>query len=286
MEGIQTIQALKAVQSSLPAQTTIPSDELVMLYATDGTPIAKISRDDLVKAVASVMASNSQNTFSKLLGVQANGTPMGIGASDLASVLGENIKHWVTVPSSEITDVNDLRANGIYNTTNKQNSPFDYCVIHVVNYGVDECVQIAYDILGSGYSKQRVFVNGSWAGWSTVNYDIPSFYKDYANLSALASALGASPIELNRYEIPTASNFPYRNTIRMFKLYHEGAYDGFWPTSGVDDNSTGVICEYGNNFTSLNIVLFASNGDMLYNYYAAGVGWKHTTGDSWEKLNA
>jgi hypothetical protein len=88
MEGIQTIQALKAVQSSLPAQTTIPSDELVMLYATDGTPIAKISRDDLVKAVASVMASNSQTTFSKLLGVQANGTPMGIGASDLASVLG------------------------------------------------------------------------------------------------------------------------------------------------------------------------------------------------------
>ena len=88
MEGIQTIQALKAVQSSLPAQTTIPSDELVMLYAADGTPIAKIARDDLVKAVASVMASNSQNTFSKLLGVQANGTPMGIGASDLASVLG------------------------------------------------------------------------------------------------------------------------------------------------------------------------------------------------------
>lgn len=88
MEGIQTIQALKAVQSSLPAQTTIPSDELVMLYAADGTPIAKIARDDLVKAVASVMASNSQTTFSKLLGVQANGTPMGIGASDLASVLG------------------------------------------------------------------------------------------------------------------------------------------------------------------------------------------------------
>ena len=88
MEGIQTINALKAVVSSLPAQTTIPSGELVTLYAADGTPIAKISRDDLVKAVASVMASNSQNTFSKLLGVQANGTPMGIGASDLASVLG------------------------------------------------------------------------------------------------------------------------------------------------------------------------------------------------------
>ena len=88
MEGIQTINALKAVQSSLPAQTTIPSNELVMLYAADGTPIAKIARDDLVKAVASVMASNSQTTFSKLLGVQANGTPMGIGASDLASVLG------------------------------------------------------------------------------------------------------------------------------------------------------------------------------------------------------
>jgi hypothetical protein len=91
MEGIQTINALKAVVSSLPAQTTIPSSELVMLYAADGTPIAKIARDDLVKAVASVIASNSQTTFSKLLGVQANGTPMGIGASDLASVLGAKV---------------------------------------------------------------------------------------------------------------------------------------------------------------------------------------------------
>lgn len=105
MEGIQTIQALKAVQSSLPAQTTIPSDELVMLYATDGTPIAKISRDDLVKAVASVMASNSQNTFSKLLGVQANGTPMGIGASDLASVLG--VAKAITLENNEQFRVGD-----------------------------------------------------------------------------------------------------------------------------------------------------------------------------------
>ena len=99
MEGIQTINALKAVQSSLPAQTTIPSDELVMLYAADGTPIAKIARDDLVKAVASVMASNSQTTFSKLLGVQANGTPLGIGPSDLASVLGDASLPDYTTPS-------------------------------------------------------------------------------------------------------------------------------------------------------------------------------------------
>jgi hypothetical protein len=118
MEGIQTINALKAVVSSLPAQTTIPSSELVMLYAADGTPIAKIARDDLVKAVASVMASNSQNTFSKLLGVQANGTPMGIGASDLASVLGESVSFRKILNGAHVTIgdsvVIDNREVGMY----------------------------------------------------------------------------------------------------------------------------------------------------------------------------
>lgn len=134
MEGIQTIQALKAVQSSLPAQTTIPSDELVMLYAADGTPIAKIARDDLVKAVASVMASNSQTTFSKLLGVQANGTPMGIGASDLASVLG--VGKWnkyiesVTVPGNGNAVFENFSSKGGYKIyCISQNSEGRCCLI-------------------------------------------------------------------------------------------------------------------------------------------------------------
>jgi len=146
MEGIQTIQALKAVQSSLPAQTTIPSDELVMLYAADGTPIAKIARDDLVKAVASVMASNSQNTFSKLLGVQANGTPMGIGASDLASVLGV---YKIYRNASGAVEYSDLPCNG-------GNLGLTYLVIWSDNTNDGDATNSAIYMLRCGYDGNHL----------------------------------------------------------------------------------------------------------------------------------
>ena len=154
MEGIQTIQALKAVQSSLPAQTTIPSDELVMLYAADGTPIAKIARDDLVKAVASVMASNSQNTFSKLLGVQANGTPMGIGASDLASVLGGVYK-------ININESIDLTTNQSVYLLINDNSRECYSNLHI--YSVS-------NPYGGGYNNRTInFYVACLSGYSGYN---------------------------------------------------------------------------------------------------------------------
>ena len=194
MEGIQTIQALKAVQSSLPAQTTIPSDELVMLYAADGTPIAKIARDDLVKAVASVMASNSQNTFSKLLGVQANGTPMGIGASDLASVLG-GMKNKGNVGTNKNV-LTEITTNGLYQfglgiINGPHGSTVDNTQWYIAAFQThDGFYYIAQSTdlneFYSGYSD----ISNNWIGWNRIN-DMPTFYKDYANLSALASALGA-----------------------------------------------------------------------------------------------
>ena len=170
MEGIQTIQALKAVQSSLPAQTTIPSDELVMLYATDGTPIAKISRDDLVKAVASVMASNSQNTFSKLLGVQANGTPMGIGASDLASVLG-----GVDIVSASTigNDLNNFKGNKrlrilyTYQLSDLANSPVSSGMAIIFSYCYEEWDGIQL-FLGASEVYYRSMVGGNWQSWHKI----------------------------------------------------------------------------------------------------------------------
>ena len=171
MEGIQTINALKAVASSLPAQTTIPSGELVMLYAADGTPIAMIARDDLVKAVASVMASNSQTTFSKLLGVQANGTPMGIGASDLASVLGAALLQQT--PYS--IDANDLVTEPrmlIFTTTisHSQNLPSDavYGWLIVEKMG-NVIIQYDRGLDNLAYKKIRRSEDygATWGGWTS-----------------------------------------------------------------------------------------------------------------------
>jgi hypothetical protein len=175
MEGIQTINALKAVVSSLPAQTTIPSSELVMLYAADGTPIAKIARDDLVKAVASVMASNSQNTFSKLLGVQANGTPMGIGASDLASVLGAK-----QVEVNNGLDFNSDLENGVYamiggTYTNYPGSDAElrgYLVVY--NRHSLYKAMVVYDTKNN-INYMRVCNQGGWTAWQRIdNYGTTS----------------------------------------------------------------------------------------------------------------
>lgn len=170
MEGIQTIQALKAVQSSLPAQTTIPSDELVMLYAADGTPIAKIARDDLVKAVASVMASNSQNTFSKLLGVQANGTPMGIGASDLASVLGGVVNIGNVGGGKDV--LSTVTKNGLYqfgiNTINCPKPEDQSAQWFILAFRKDDgyfyiALQTDLTSVYLGYST----LSNNWIGWTS-----------------------------------------------------------------------------------------------------------------------
>jgi hypothetical protein len=194
MEGIQTINALKAVVSSLPAQTTIPSSELVMLYAADGTPIAKIARDDLVKAVASVMASNSQNTFSKLLGVQANGTPMGIGASDLASVLGVNL-----FGSNYFSDdCNDLGPGVVYAIA-ATHAPTNYCYILTLGGSSNDRVQYAAKI-GESYMWVRNKSNGIWSDWVRCdNFGCNS-------LSDLASALGGIVKEVDSGDLNTLIN--------------------------------------------------------------------------------
>ena len=79
-------------------------------------------------------------------------------------MLGGSITHWKTVPSSEISNINNLYKNGVYNITNVQDSPFVYCVMLVINYSGLECIQIAFNILG-GSAKKRVYVNNSWTEW-------------------------------------------------------------------------------------------------------------------------
>lgn len=50
--------------------------------------------------------------------------------------------------------------------------------------------QIVYDINGKGVFYREQWVVGTWNTWKKITTGIPDFYKDYANISSLANALG------------------------------------------------------------------------------------------------
>jgi hypothetical protein len=120
------------------------------------------------------MASNSQNTFSKLLGVQANGTPMGIGASDLASVLGGQsslinaltnngiFKYYQRLDGAN-NDLDNIKDSGLYGVaTNVTHSPEPYCGLMVLKVSYTEVYQFAFSLLTG-----HLFVRGFGAEWSS-----------------------------------------------------------------------------------------------------------------------
>jgi hypothetical protein len=267
MEGIQTINALKAVVSSLPAQTTIPSSELVMLYAADGTPIAKIARDDLVKAVASVMASNSQNTFSKLLGVQANGTPMGIGASDLASVLGGLYPR----PVSSSIDLNTLKTAGSYKIMNvlPANSPSDLTDNYYATLNITCCAEgDTYDqelyVYGGSFYRRRI--EGATAHpWVLV---APKYLQPYNSLASLASALGVGILKKGYGDV-TSDN--------LDSFTEEGLYAN---SNGIYINN--VNCGFGLLwvFKNSNTIQIFFGSNIMFRIKYAGVD----TWNAWQQI--
>lgn len=68
------------------AQTTIESTDAIEMKTTDGNQVF-IDKASFIKAVGQAFTASDPKTFTKLLGMNGDG-PMGIGASDLASVLG------------------------------------------------------------------------------------------------------------------------------------------------------------------------------------------------------
>ena len=102
-----------------------------------------------------------------------------------------------------------------------------------------------------------------------------------------ASVLGADVVPINRYTQINSTNFPYRDTIRMFKLYHNAGetYDGFWPSIDIDDGCCGIISTKGSNFGQVNIILYSLTGGEIYYNYKNESGWKYTSGADWERVD-
>ena len=100
------------------AQSTIESTDAIEMKTTDGNQVF-IDKASFIKAVGQAFTASDPKTFTKLLGMNGDG-PMGIGASDLASVLGvDTIYEAVGIvdlglPSGTLWADRNLGATSIY----------------------------------------------------------------------------------------------------------------------------------------------------------------------------
>lgn len=68
------------------SQSVINTNDAIEMKTTTGEQVF-ITKDSFMQAIGQAFSASDPKTFTKLLGMN-NGSPMGIGASDLASVLG------------------------------------------------------------------------------------------------------------------------------------------------------------------------------------------------------
>lgn len=106
----------------------------------------------------------------------------------LKFILGEPIKLQTT------DSLDDIVGNGIYDIELSQGNPFGKSsnAIMIVSkikapYYNGLIMQRAYR---NNIYKMRWKWTSGWTSWHDIGIDIPSFYKDYNDLSSLASALG------------------------------------------------------------------------------------------------
>ena len=94
-----------------------------------------------------------------------------------------------------ISDANNaLEAGGHYISTGT-NCPEGHMLVYTMNIGLNRKVQYAFNSFTYTVDKEiyyrRSDDSGSFEGrtWSVISRDIPTFYKDYASLSELSTAL-------------------------------------------------------------------------------------------------
>lgn len=88
------------------SQSVINTNDAIEMKTTTGEQVF-ITKDSFMQAIGQAFSASDPKTFTKLLGMN-NGSPMGIGASDLALVLG--VPYFIsrvrtTLAQGEYTDI-------------------------------------------------------------------------------------------------------------------------------------------------------------------------------------
>lgn len=133
--------------------------------------------------------STSKTTATHLPVCASDGTPQGrISAGDLASLFGSftyngdlnsapNGIHYIAIPDAQALSKNCPTSTGGFG--------FLSSTYNASGGGGGQM----YLVLGSRKMYTRVCISNEWKGWNEVSTDIPSFYKNYADLNALTNAL-------------------------------------------------------------------------------------------------
>lgn len=151
---------------------------------------------DLLKKWFYTNSSQAASETARVPLLDASGNPIGSDTmTNIASVLGG----IMLSAGAANYDFNNLTAFGTYainNTENWNNKPSDangsgFVICGGWNYvGNRRTLQVLYLQNNTAYFRAYNPSGSSWQSWQKFSFDIPSFYKDYADLSSLASALG------------------------------------------------------------------------------------------------
>ena len=178
------------------AVQTVAATDYVMLQDTNGA-YHKILRNSLVDAIRDVLGASIGGAAlgTDIQKIPALGTNdvLGFGTlANIASVLG-GLRYLKFV-----TNVDNTTVSGLYYVASPD-SPTGLegwlIVISAYTSGDHSGVGVIqtfinFNNMTSCVQRIRNWDNNTWGNWCSVAFDIPSFYKDYANLSSLASALG------------------------------------------------------------------------------------------------
>lgn len=193
----------------------------------------------LVNGIKEIFAT-AKTTGSNVMLCGNDGTPDGHMTMDnLASVLGGlTMKGFFP----DLSKLDNLTANdyGMYTTSDAlfQGTSGIGVIIH---YGYEN-TRLVQLLLRPGGSIFRQKLGDSWGDWRRYESDIPTFYKNYNDLSSLASALGVQIESFTSnshygYKFPTADGFAIKLAINAYsfvlfclgdsgKLYYKYIWQG------------------------------------------------------------
>jgi hypothetical protein len=163
----------KSVINTLTAKTNTTgyaSTDLIQLYANDGTPNGKISRDDLIGVVKDLLPSLLSSQSSGVTNLLSLGTGDAIGKTslaDAASLLGAIPYRTVVGDDTALDSLPYL--NGVYFVRNSTTVGGMAVVIHF-KFGALESnfFQLMINIY-SGETRVRACADGVWRAWNSIS---------------------------------------------------------------------------------------------------------------------
>ena len=182
------------------AATAIASTDYVMLQDTSGGyhKIAKASFTEAVRsALGSVINSTAKGTDISKMPVLDSNNDLGMGTlANIASVLGATL--FDSTGKNNLDTIDRSHANfGLIAPTCPEPFPGHCGSWYYIPSGANVGLMIAIDS-----SNKRTFYrlyDSEWKEWNEYSTNIPSFYKNYAELSSLATGLGVSGMTCVRF---------------------------------------------------------------------------------------